>query len=227
MGLFSSADDEGLVKKDDDRRPGRVPPNRVPWSAATRAPPRKTLKRLAIVFGLGIFLYLFVHNLPTDVPIRDRRHPTYRPPLESYPADETAKPVQMPKLKPHRKPDRPKESKPDSTTAVAPAIKADYDGPIMFRKLAHTLQAISSTHGSSLSNKNVLFAAASLKSASLLLPLACDMGIESRSYVHFALMGGSDIDIKALRSVNGIDDSCQIIFHGMDCSCCDAPPSSS
>ncbi|KAK4161282.1 hypothetical protein QBC43DRAFT_99623 [Cladorrhinum sp. PSN259] len=206
MGFFSK-DDEGLVKKDDDHRPGKVPSTRAPWSAAPRAPPRKTLKRLAIVLGLGIFIYFFIQNLPTDVPIRDRRHPTYRQP----PAGNAVMPGSMPQLKPHRKPERPKEPKPEPTTSSV--THGDHDGPIMFRKLAHTLQSISSTQGSSPVNKNVLFAAASLKSASLLLPMACDMGIEARNYVHFALMGGSDIDIKALRIVNGIDESCQIIFH--------------
>ncbi|KAK4227859.1 hypothetical protein QBC38DRAFT_476745 [Podospora fimiseda] len=208
MGFFAR-DDDGLVKKDDDHRTGKVPPNRATWSAATRGPRSKTLKRLAIAFGVGIFIYLFIQNLPTDVPIRDRRHPTYHS-LETQPITAT-RPGPATKLKPYRKPERPKETKPDSPKT--PTAPHDYDGPIMFRKLAHTLQAISSTHGSSPINKNVLFAAASLKSASLLLPMACDMGIEARSYVHFALMGGSDIDIKALRSVNGVDESCQIIFH--------------
>lgn len=64
-------------------------------------------------------------------------------------------------------------------------------------------------------NKNVLFAAASLKSASLLLPMACQMGDELRNYVHFALIGGSGIGMDELRAVNGIDKSCQVIFHGM------------
>jgi hypothetical protein len=63
-------------------------------------------------------------------------------------------------------------------------------------------------------NKNVLFAAASLKSAALLLPLACDMGNELRNYVHFALFGGSEITVENLRSINGLDTSCQVIFHG-------------
>jgi hypothetical protein len=63
-------------------------------------------------------------------------------------------------------------------------------------------------------NKNVLFAAASLKSAALLLPLACDMGNELRNYVHFALFGGSEITLEDLRFINGLDASCQVIFHG-------------
>jgi hypothetical protein len=68
-------------------------------------------------------------------------------------------------------------------------------------------------------NKNILFAAANLKSAALLLPMACQMGNELRNYVHFALVGGSGIDIDDLRAVNGIDESCQVIFHGMRSIC--------
>lgn len=64
-------------------------------------------------------------------------------------------------------------------------------------------------------NKNVLFAAASLRSAAVLLPMACQMAAELRSYVHFALAGGSDIGLEELRAINGLDDSCQVIFHGM------------
>lgn len=63
-------------------------------------------------------------------------------------------------------------------------------------------------------NKNVLFAASSLKSAAALLPIACQMGTELRSYVHFALMSRSEIGLNELRAVNGVDDSCHIIFHG-------------
>lgn len=63
-------------------------------------------------------------------------------------------------------------------------------------------------------NKNVLFTASSLKSAAALLPVACQMGSELRNYVHFALMSRSTIDIEELRALNGVDESCHVIFHG-------------
>lgn len=206
MGSIFLSNEE-LGKKDDDHRPAKVPPMRAQWSAAGRAPPRKTLRRLAVVLVLGVFVYLFIKNLPTDVPIRDRRRPVYRPAPEAD-ARPTRGPV--PKLTPDPEPDR--SSAPPPPEPQAPA--AGYNGPATYRKLAATLQAISSTSGSSPSNKNVLFAAANLKSAALLLPLACQMAAELKSYVHFALMGGSEIDIRELRAVNGIGDSCQVIFHG-------------
>ncbi|KAF7521932.1 hypothetical protein G7054_g12281 [Neopestalotiopsis clavispora] len=62
-------------------------------------------------------------------------------------------------------------------------------------------------------NRNILFAASSLKSAATLLPVACQMGQESRNYVHFALISRSDIDMEELQKINGIDEGCQIIFH--------------
>ncbi|KAK4199660.1 hypothetical protein QBC40DRAFT_227401 [Triangularia verruculosa] len=224
MGLFTNNDD-AMVKKDDDLKRGKALPTRAPWapSSTPRTPPRKTIKRLAIVLVVGFFVYLFIRNLPPmDGQVRrDYRHPRYgdrKPPGKQ--------PGPMPKMKPpppERPPEKPvikdipSEKSPavTSPSTVAAAVSARaYDGPIYFRKLAATLQAIeSSTSGYSAVNKNVLFAAASLKSASVLLPMACKMGTELRNYVHFALMGGSEIDLEELRAVNGIDESCQIIFH--------------
>ncbi len=62
---------------------------------------------------------------------------------------------------------------------------------------------------------NKLFAAASLKSAATLLPIACEMGIRERNYVHFAFMGRDEILMDALEAVNGIGPECKIMFHGM------------
>jgi hypothetical protein len=76
-----------------------------------------------------------------------------------------------------------------------------------------SLQAVTNTRGG-LYNKHILFSAASLRSAATLLPIACRMGSELRSYVHFALMGRSEIGLDDLRAVNGVDESCNIIFHG-------------
>ncbi|KAL2264322.1 hypothetical protein VTK26DRAFT_7288 [Humicola hyalothermophila] len=195
--------DEKLGKKDDDHKPTRRSSIRSQCRAAARLGPRKTLKRLVVTLALGVFVYLFIKNIPTDLPIRDRRRPVYKAQPDR---DEVHKPDSMPKLVL----DRPiKPPVPDNPSA--PTSK--YNGPIKFPKLASTLRAISSTGGSSPSNSNVLFAAASLKSVGLLLPMACRMGAEQRNYVHFALTGGTEVDIEELRVVNGIDDSCQVIFH--------------
>ncbi len=40
------------------------------------------------------------------------------------------------------------------------------------------------------------------------------MGSKARTVVHFALMSRSEIDIDELRAVSGVDESCNVIFHG-------------
>ncbi|KAK0620384.1 hypothetical protein B0T14DRAFT_567135 [Immersiella caudata] len=212
MGSLFLSDAE-LVKKDDDHKP-KASAMRAPLSIA-HVPPRKLLKRIAIALVAGVLIYLFIHNIPTDVPIRDRRRPNY------VSEHVHGQPKPMPKMPPHppdwSKPLKPpKKGKPPPKGpggGIAPSPSKLYDGPIRFEKLANTLQAISDTRGDYSDNKNVLFAVSSLKSAALLLPVACKMGAELRSYVHFALMSRSDIPIDQLREVNGIDDSCHLIFH--------------
>ncbi|KID79107.1 hypothetical protein MBR_00419, partial [Metarhizium brunneum ARSEF 3297] len=100
--------------------------------------------------------------------------------------------------------------KPDNGRAKSPP---KYDGPIRYPALASSLGAIASTGGDSPHNRNVLFAAASLKSVSTLLPMACEMGIERQSYVHFAFIGTADIAMQDLLKVNGIDKTCPLILH--------------
>ena len=200
---------EGLEKKDDDHRPPKTSSIRSQWAAATGAPKRKMLKRLAVIVALAVFVYLFISNLPTDLPVRDRRRPVYHPELGS---EKPPAPGPMPKLKPDRKPQRPLPPYSPPPSDNAPPTSS-YNGPLKFERLLPSLQAIYSTGGNAPLNKNVLFAAASLKSAALLLPMACQMGMELRNYVHFALLGGSEIDMEKLRAVNGIGESCEVIFH--------------
>ncbi|KAK3948451.1 hypothetical protein QBC32DRAFT_381371 [Pseudoneurospora amorphoporcata] len=207
---------EELGKKDDDHKRNKVPTIRSSHWNAARIPPRKTLKRLAIALTVAVFVYLFIHNIPTDNPIRDHRHPVYRPAPAQHPSNAPS----VPKLNPDRpwkppaKPETVKPNpKPVSEVDIKPVSDLGYNGPITFPNLAVSLQAIFETHGTSPTNKNILFAASSLKSAAKLLPMACQMGTELRSYVHFALMSRSDIDMEELQAINGIDQSCQIIFH--------------
>ena len=221
MGTMFLTNEE-LGKKDDDHKPAKLPSIRPRWSAATGGAPRsKFLKRLAMVFALGVFVYLFISNLPTDLPIRDRRHPVYRDGSEagkSRAPGSGRRPGVMPKVH-DQKPQQQTPSIPNSPpTEVVPA-STPYTGPLIFLKLRPSLEAMYTTGGTSPVNKNVLFAAANLKSAALLLPMACQMGNRLRNYVHFALVGGSGIDMEDLRAVNGIDETCQVIFHGMRSIC--------
>lgn len=172
------------------------------WKSAPRVAPRKTLKRIAILVLIAVAAYLFIHNIPTDVGPRRSGRPTY-PEARAPPAAAAPKP---------KAPEASENVDDDGDESGHPG--RSYDGPVRFMELAETLHAISGTHGGSTLNKNVLFAASSLRSAGSLLPLACKMGRELRSYVHFALLSRNDIKIEELRAVNGIDKSCEIIFHG-------------
>ncbi|KAK5660300.1 hypothetical protein OQA88_12840 [Cercophora sp. LCS_1] len=217
--LFLS--DEELVKKDDDHKPTGAPVIRSPWTVAARVPPRKALKRLAVALVVGVLIYLFIVNIPTDVPIRDRRRPDYAG--GSLPKHRSNGPPPLPKPKggPLRAPNwsKPKVDKEKDRAKhkseekpLAPAASG-YDGPIQFLKLAASLHAISETRGDYAENKNILFAASSLPSIGILLPMACQMGMELRSFVHFVVMSKSDISIEELKEINGIDDFCHVIFH--------------
>ncbi|POS81412.1 hypothetical protein DHEL01_v200199 [Diaporthe helianthi] len=198
----------GSHKRDDDFHV-KHPRNRNSssaggWKSAPRVAPRKTLKRLGLLVLIAAAAYLFIHNIPTDVGPRRTGRPTY--------PEARAPPGAAPNAAP--KPQTPEASRNvDDDGGESGPPSRDYEGPIRFMDLAETLHAITGTHGGSTLNKNVLFAASSLRSAGLLLPLACKMGRELRSYVHFALLSRNDIKIEELRAVNGIDRSCEIIFH--------------
>lgn len=220
--LFLS--DEELVKKDDDHKPTGAPVMRSPWAAA-RVPPRKALKRLAVALAVGILVYLFIVNIPTDVPIRDRRRPDYtgghspkHMPNGSPPPRDMPKPKGGPLRAPNwSKPkfDKAKDRAKDKGEEKVSVPASDYDGPVQFKKLAASLHAISETRGDYTDNKNILFAASSLQSIGVLLPMACQMGMELRSFVHFAVMSKSEISLEELKEINGVDEFCHIIFHGM------------
>lgn len=198
MGSFFRGDEE-MGKKDDDHplhKQSRLRSSTSSWKAA-RTHPRKTLRRLGILLLVTTLVYFFVKNIPTDLQRRDRRRPVY-----TYPDSRT----------PPGNPRPPPNHASDAGDSTAPATR-EYSGVVRFLELAASLHAIAATQGTEPLNKNVLFAASSLDTAARLLPLACQMGIERRSYVHFVLMGRSDVDIQRLQQINGIDDSCHIIFH--------------
>ncbi|KAF4432071.1 hypothetical protein F53441_13868 [Fusarium austroafricanum] len=91
--------------------------------------------------------------------------------------------------------------------------KLYYKGPLRFPELADTLRNIQGTGGAYERNKNILFAASSLNSASVLLPMACKMSAQERNNVHFALMSRNEIPIKELLEINGVDESCKLYVH--------------
>ncbi|OAA65970.1 hypothetical protein SPI_02757 [Niveomyces insectorum RCEF 264] len=206
---------------------------RTPTLAFLRVQPRKLLRRFLFVFLVAAAVYLFIRHLPSDLPIRDRRRPVYK---HQVPGDgqagggSPAPYMQGQQQQPYgNQGQSPPPSSPRGGSAKAgkggeppgagipepasgPAVYS-YNGPLRFLALGTSLRAITRTHGGYQHNKNVLFAAGSVQSIAALLPLACQMGSQLRSYVHFAVMSRSGISLDELQDINGIDASCNIFFH--------------
>ncbi|PHH87257.1 hypothetical protein CDD83_9123 [Cordyceps sp. RAO-2017] len=211
-------DDEEMAKKDDDHRlPRHANRPGAHWQAASRAPrpPRRAwlARILAYLLVLGALLVLVSQVLGLGRGSGARRYapampddggpPRYgqQPPPPPYEPRGRAK--SRWNLMPGRK----------KADAGSGGSAQNFNGPIKHVGLMSSLQAISGTGGSFTKNKNVLFAAASLRSASTLLPMACQMALEGENYVHFALMGRGDMPLLELLKINGIDETCTLLLH--------------
>ncbi|KAI9171109.1 hypothetical protein HJFPF1_00589 [Paramyrothecium foliicola] len=193
-------DDEEMAKKDDDLRDPRRSAHRHAqpgqWQP-TRVPRRSVLVRRIAFSALAVLVVFALYkafSLSSDSPM-DAWAAGLTPQDDSPYASSSYSP------RPAKTRDRGSEQ------------PKSYEGPIKFPHLGASLHAISETNGHSLKNRNVLFAAASLRSASALLPMACDMAEERQNYVHFAFLGRDTIAIPELLKINGIDTSCRIIPH--------------
>lgn len=190
------AGDEELGKKDDDHRPRKGVAPALSWASRQSIP---TFRRRRVFIALIAFLllYLFIRNLPTDLGPNSIRGDS-RVGIRGIPVTHIEAPIGPPP-RPHKK----------STLE-----DYYYEGSIKFFKLATSLRAVTGVASHSGVNKNVLFAASSLKSASEIIPLACDMAQWKRNNVHLALMGRDDLDVEAIKELNGInDDDCPIKWH--------------
>ncbi|KAK2011517.1 hypothetical protein LZ32DRAFT_533693 [Colletotrichum eremochloae] len=203
--LFLS--DEEMGKKDDDHhRPGGsaiknsilLRNRNSQWQPAAKMPSRRLFRRIAYLLVIACGLWYLLSDLSLGF---RSRSPHYIYPYPDGPR-ESRDPTfrnagRLPKGQPA--PQGPKQH--------------DYNGPVKFHRLATSLHAIAATKGSQRVNQNVLFTASNLQSLSKLLPFACKMGTELRSYVHFAVMSRSDMDLDDLKKINGVDDTCYIIWH--------------
>lgn len=197
------ADDEELGKKDDDHRPSNGVSIPALWPL-WQTPLRIRRRRLAAVFTVLIFLYFFVKHIPTDL----------------GPANKRGK---MGVARAGGSLGRPSAAEQGSSTNQPPhapglgsADKHYYNGPIHLNQLGASLHGAAKTGGHRENNKNVLFAVSNLKSASELIPIACEMAVFKRTYVHFTLMGREDLPIEVLREVNRVAEDCNIHWHGMN-----------
>ena len=192
------AGDEELGKKDDDHRPlnGAAPPSS--WSARRR--PASSRKR-RIFYGICalLCLYVFIKNIPTDL------GPTSRYKFNQR-LDDVGKLGSEISDLPTRKPRKPAEP--------SEAEEHYHNGPIKFYMLASSLHSAARLGGQHESNKNVLFAASNLKSASEIIPLACEMARWDRNDVHFAVMGRDDMEMSEIKKLNGAEEDCNVHWHG-------------
>jgi hypothetical protein len=147
--------DEELGKRDDEYKPGKKASlglaNLWQQKRAHHGPPRRSLKRVGILL-LGVFaIYLFIHNIPTDLkPPRPR--PSY---IENIAGEKTPSSSPAKKGPPKKSPASGYSgtSKPRKEEELVPH---DFSGPIKFYDLAVSLHAAAATQGAALMNRNVV-----------------------------------------------------------------------
>ena len=211
LGKTMLPTDEELGKKDDDHnfKPARRHNGGIGWSHA----PRWRRKRI-LLFVLGFCLFsVCMHYMPSmRAEGSDGAKTSHHNPF-SY-------------VRPSRDAAYGEETQPwkvKEPTGPPPGIRAPrrgesaphtFEGMFRFYRLAKTLRGASHTDGYRKINRNVLFAMSSLKSASTMLPLICEMSKWNRNWVHAAFMGREDIPLEDLLDINGIDrKKCPAIWH--------------
>lgn len=195
-------DDGDMAKKDDHLSlPGHARHGATKWKR-WRVPRRYRRRRVvAVACGLVIAALFYLASRRNDSP--------------SFPNPELSSRSGEPPPDAAKVPSSTSFHEPTSPEGPVRQHQPKYDGPIRYPALPSTLRRFSATAGPLQRNRNVLFAAASLRSASTLLPMACEMSMERRNLVHFAFMGVADVTIEALLEINGIDKECQLMTHGM------------
>jgi hypothetical protein len=206
LGRTMLPTDEELGKKDDDHR--YMPARRSKASFLGHTFRWRRKRMLLAVVGL-LAVYWFFSSTPN----------TQSHSLDSSPLDRSPFSYIRPSV-PSSYEDTMFKEEP---TGPPPGTKAPragqltphtYDGEFRFYRLAKTLRGASHTDGYSKINRNVLFAMSSLKSASTLLPMVCEMATWNRNWVHAAFMGREDIPLQDLLDINGIDrEKCPAIWH--------------
>lgn len=199
--------DEEMVKKDDDHHKAGPSMLRNPhWQPAAPVPNRRAFRRVILLALAVLTIWVFLSYVSLDLGFDSNTASRY-----SYQRDHPH--YTSPHAGGRRSGSGPDLGSKSGGEDAASTPEHNFDGPIKFHELAATLRSLAGTRGGLPRNRNVLFMAASLKSAAALLPMACDMGREQRNFVHFALISRDPISMKDLARVNGIDDSCQLYLH--------------
>ena len=190
--------DEELGKKNDDHRPLNGA-DTSSWSAR-KSPPAWRKRRVFYGICILLLLYVFVKNIPTDLGPAVRYIPNTRD-------DQGGKLPTDSRVPPTNKPKRP--------STPSKAEEHYHDGPIKFYMLASSLHGVARMDGQQELNKNILFAASSLESASEIIPMACEMARWEKNNVHFAIMGRDDMEMAEIRNLNGAsEEHCNVHWHG-------------
>lgn len=195
--------DEELGKRDDDHKLRMKPRRGSVWNNR-RWLLRRDMKRIGLTLLALVAVYYFIKYMPTDL-----EQPRKRPSYDHSP--------QLSGGMSRPRPPPPKETPTEPAGDRNDGEKHWFGGPIRFYMLAESLYAINRAQGGTdFASQNVLFAAANLKSAATLLPLACEMAKWKRNKVHFAFMGRDEISIETLEEINGVAPDCNIKMHGMN-----------
>lgn len=191
--------DKELGKKDDDHRPGASPMLPGAWHARKQVSGPRRRRIIYTALGLLAF-FLFYQNIPTDLGSNSEKRDVRIPQMGSL------------SQSPHQ--EAPTD-KPAHGAGSSEAEQHYFAGPIKFYKLAASLHAVATLAGRGGKNKNILFAASSLKSAAAIMPMACEMAQHKRNDVHFAFMGREELEIHEIKEINGInDEDCPVHWHG-------------
>ncbi|QIW99755.1 hypothetical protein AMS68_005273 [Peltaster fructicola] len=198
--------DEELGKRDDDFKPRRQ-------DSMTQQinPLRWRRRRLFGIVGAFVLVYLFIKIIPTNFdPVLERPVIRQQPPvLAKEPATTATHTSEVYNSTPTNAPPRA-----DSDEAKILGNRY-FDGMVKFYHLAETLTTVTASGKDPATNRNVLFAASSMKSLANLLPMACEMAAQEHNWVHVALMGRVDLSIEEIKRINSLDnDQCKaVLFH--------------
>ncbi|KAF2152564.1 hypothetical protein K461DRAFT_278805, partial [Myriangium duriaei CBS 260.36] len=224
---WNSNRDEELGKRDDNYRPSTRYHSPAPWTPTHAAHPKTQLrwrrKRLVYIFLVlaGLYLFFFRDSSRTSrgIGLSGRRHVIGGSDFGRS-QDESHYGSVSPKAPKGPPPRAGSKSKAKTNTGAGlgglPGDEEDhyYSGPIKFYNLKSSLDAIGRTSGHRDTNRNVLFAASSLKSVANLLPLVCEMAKLGRNHVHLILLGRAALPIDDVLEINGVDKkTCKAWFH--------------